>query len=349
MTDRSKNYRGRAAGYNPSNQYRDVDYEKLEHNLKQDQLETEYFVEQGESILTRNDSPDIPFNYSINPYRGCEHGCIYCYARPTHEYLDLSAGSDFETKIFVKKDAPERLKDRFSDSSWDPQVVAFSGNTDPYQPIEEKLEITRNCLKVFLDHRNPVSIVTKNYRVTRDRDILQSLAEKNLVKVHVSVTSLDRELIDDLEPRTTRPEKRLETIDKLADDGIPVGVNAAPMIPGLTDQELPDILREAETRGAESATYIMVRLPGAVKELFEDWLSRKFPDRKDKVLNQIRSVREGELNESGFGDRMTGSGEHASFLEQMFEKQCQKLDLNTKSRNLNTSDFLRNPDQKTLF
>jgi DNA repair photolyase len=345
----SKTYRGRGAGYNPSNPYQDEKYEKLPESLQTDDIETEFYYESGESILTHNDSPDIPFDYGINPYRGCEHGCIYCYARPTHEYLDLSAGADFESKIFVKKDAPERLSRELSKSSWSPQVVALSGVTDPYQPVESNLEITRDCLRVFLDHRNPVSIVTKNYRITRDLDLLERLAERNLVNVHISITSLDREIIDAMEPRTSRPHRRLDAIDSLADAGVPVGVNAAPMIPGLTDHELPSILEEAAERGATHAGHIMVRLPGPVKDLFEDWLSRNFPDRKDKVLNQIRSSRDGRLNDPDFGSRMSGSGEHANFQNQLFERVCNKLGLNDEPVAFNTDDYREQPDQTSLF
>lgn len=349
MSTNSKSYRGRGAGFNPSNDHTELDAEKLPESLRNDDVETEYYTDHGETILTENSSPDVPFDYSINPYRGCEHGCIYCYARPTHEYLDLSAGTDFESKIFVKRDAPERLAEGFRSGSWTPQVVSLSGNTDPYQPAEEHFELTRQCLEVFLRHRNPVSIITKNYRITRDRDLLEELAERNLVKVNVSVTSLDRQLIQAMEPRTTRPERRLRAVEELAEAGVPVGVNAAPMIPGLTDEELPAILEAAAERGADSASYIMVRLPGAVKELFADWLERNFPDRKSKVLNQIRSTREGKLNDSTFGDRMRGSGEYADFQDQLFERICERLDLNENRVSLETDRFTRSPEQAELF
>lgn len=349
MDETSRTYRGRGAGYNPSNPHTERDAERLPETLQNEEVETEYYDDQGETILTENQSPDVPFTYSINPYRGCEHGCIYCYARPTHEYLDLSAGTDFESKIFVKRDASKRLAEELGSENWSPQVVALSGNTDPYQPAEDQFELTRECLKVFLRHRNPVSIVTKNYRVTRDLDVLSKLAERNLVKVHVSVTSLDRELIDVMEPRTTRPQRRLRAIQELSEADVPVGVNAAPMIPGLTDHELPRILEAAAERGAQSAAYIMVRLPGSVKELFQDWLERNFPDRKDKVLSQIRNTRKGDLNESNFGERMNGSGEHADFLNQLFERVSERLELTKTSTELSTGKFVRNPDQRRLF
>lgn len=348
MSKTSKDHRGRASGFNPVNPYEDRNYERLPEGLQSDEVPTEYFEDHGETILARNESPDIPFEYSLNPYRGCEHGCIYCYARPTHEYLDLSAGTDFESKIFVKRDAPRRLEDKFGSPEWSPQVVALSGNTDPYQPVEDELEITRGCLEVFLRYRNPVSIVTKNYRITRDLDLLGDLADCDLVNVLISITSLDRELINVMEPRTSRPHRRLKAIEELSAAGVPVGVNAAPMIPGLTDHELASILEEAADRGAGSAGYTMIRLPGPVKELFKDWLDRKFPERKDKVLNQIRSVREGRLYDPEFGTRMRGSGEHADFLEQIFERKCDQLGL-TGNTTLNVNQFRRQPDQTTLF
>lgn len=348
MSKSEPSFRGRGARHNPSSQFSKLHAEKRPEQPDQD-LPTEYLVDHSETILATNDSPDVPFTHSLNPYRGCEHGCIYCYARPSHEYLDFSAGTDFESKIIIKENAPELLAQKFESNGWDPRVVALSGNTDPYQPIEQKLELTRKCLEVFLRYRNPVSIITKSQLITRDLDLLGDLSTHDLVHVQVSITSLDRELIDKLEPRTARPHRRLDTLETLADNGISVGVNAAPMIPGLTDQELPAILEEASKRGAESAGYITVRLPGPVRELFIDWLERHFPDRKTKVLNQIRSTREGDLNDSTFGDRMTGQGEHAKFQHQLFDTLCEKYDLEGDSHDLNTEDFRRNPDQQSLF
>ncbi|MFB6344281.1 MAG: PA0069 family radical SAM protein [bacterium] len=348
MTDSNQYYRGRGASSNPENRFKRLNTQKLPGEQEGDHP-TEYFVDQSETILAENNSPDIPFTYSLNPYRGCEHGCIYCYARPSHEYLDFSPGLDFESKIVVKENAPELLEKRFESGTWEPQVISLSGNTDPYQPIERELELTRSCLKVFRRYRNPVSLITKSQLVTRDIDVLSDLADANLVRVHVSITSLDRELINKLEPRTTRPHRRLDAIDQLSNAGIPVGVNAAPMIPGLTDQELPSILREASRRGATSAGYIMVRLPGPVKDLFSDWLEQHFPDRRDKVLNQIRSVRDGTLNDSTFGDRMQGSGEHADFQKQLFDTLRERHGLDDNNPTLDTSRFTPNPDQRSLF
>jgi DNA repair photolyase len=337
---------GRGAGFNPPNQYERLHYveEKMD-----DSVETTVYRDRSETILAENDSPDVPFTYSVNPYRGCEHGCIYCYARPTHEYLGFSAGVDFESKIMVKENAPDLLAEAFEKKSWEPQTVCLSGNTDPYQPIEQHLELTRECLKVFLKYRNPVSVITKNHRITRDLDVLGELADRDLVHVRVSVTSLDREIIRKMEPRTARPEKRLDAIEALADRGVSVGINAAPIVPGLTDEELPSLLEAGAEAGADHAAYIMVRLPGAVKELFIDWLEREFPDRKKKVLNQIRSVREGELSETEFGKRMKGEGQLGIIIDQMYEKTCDRLGLNQSPIDLLTDQFRPSPEQRQLF
>lgn len=350
MSQRSNNYRGRGAGFNPPNRFEKLEYEEGLGQASDDSLDTEYFVDNSESILTENQSPDVPFTYSVNPYRGCEHGCIYCYARPTHEYLGFSSGTDFESKIVVKENAPDLLREELEREDWKPQVVCISGNTDPYQPVERQLEITRECLRVFLEYRNPVSLITKNSLITRDLDILSELAELDLVAVRVSITSLKRSLVQVMEPRTSRPERRLDAIEELSKAGVPVGVNAAPMIPGLTDQELPAIIEDSADRGATRAAYIMVRLPGSVKELFADWLDREFPDRKAKVMNQIRDVRDGELNNSEFGERMSGSGTHADLLEQMFLKTCKRLGLNQSFPSLRTDLYRRHgPDQMELW
>ena len=258
---------------------------------------TEFLPDQSRSIITENDSPDVGFVASLNPYRGCEHGCIYCYARPTHEFLGYSAGLDFETKILVKHDAPELLRKELSSPRYQPRALGLSGVTDPYQPIERKLELTRRCLAVLADFRQAVTIITKNRLVTRDIDLLEELARHDAAGVFVSITSMDPELIGRLEPRTTRPSGRLEAIAALADAGIPVGVMVAPVIPGLTEHEMPAILKAAAQAGARSAGYVLVRLPMAVAGLFQDWLETHFPDRKDKILGRIRAARDGRLND----------------------------------------------------
>ncbi len=337
-------FKGRGSSFNTPNRFEKLHFEPLEvedENEEEKKLPTQYFKDSSKTILAKNDSPDIPFTYSINHYRGCEHGCIYCYARPSHEYLGFSAGLDFETKIMVKEDAPELLEETFQKKSWQPQMISLSGNTDCYQPLERKLHITRNLLKVFLKYRNPVGVITKNALITRDIDILKELAELHLVGTIISITSLDDKLIQKMEPRTSLPSKRLEAIQLLAENGIPVGVNVAPIIPGLNDEEIPDILHEAVSRGASSAGYMMVRLPGPVKPLFLEWLERSIPERAGKVLNRIRDTRNGELSDPRFGSRMKGEGEIANTIKQLFKLHCKKLGLNKTLPSLSVEYFTR--------
>jgi DNA repair photolyase len=340
--------KGRGANLNPPNRFERLHVEPLDDHWEDDRtVETEFLVDTSRTILAKNDSPDLDFRYSINPYRGCEHGCVYCYARPSHEYLGFSAGIDFESRILVKPEAPELLEQAFNKKSWQPQVIAFSGNTDPYQPVERKLQLTRRCLEVFLKYRNPVEIVTKNFLITRDLDILQQLASLSLVHVLISITSLDLELVRVMEPKTPTPAKRLEAIEVLATNKIPVGVNAAPIIPGLNDEELPSILGKASARGAASAGYILVRFPGEVKSIFLDWLHRELPERESKILNRLREVRSGELSDSRFGSRMRGEGKMAETIEDLFRLACKKYHLNERITTLSTEHFLRTPDTAT--
>ena len=336
--------RGRGARLNPPNRFDRLHFEEDPAALDEDELrqvETEYLVDATKSVLARNDSPDTGFTFSINPYRGCEHGCIYCYARPSHEFLGFSAGLDFETRILVKQDAPELLSKAFQKASWEPQVVALSGNTDPYQPLERRLEITRNCLKTFLRHRNPVAIITKNYLVTRDADILEELARLNLVRVTLSITTLRPELVSIMEPRTSRPERRLKAVEELSKNGIPVSVNVAPIVPGLTDEEMPAILKAAADHGATNASYIIMRLPGPVKELFLDWLQSNFPDRAQRVINRLRDLRGDRLTDSRFGLRMRGEGEWADMISTLFKMSCRNSGLNSTYPTLSTEHFRR--------
>lgn len=315
-------------------------------------LRTEFLRDHAKTILAENSSPDIGFRFSINPYRGCEHGCAYCYARPTHEYLGYSAGLDFESKILVKEEAPKLLREKFMSKTWEPQVVAMSGNTDCYQPVERKLQLTRRCLAVFSEFRNPLVIITKNQLVTRDIDLLKPLAEANAVRVVVSVTSLDNQLASELEPRTSRPAARLAAIRALSENGISVSVNAAPMIPGLNDHEMPKILEAAAEAGARFAGYTPVRLPLAVTEIFSTWLETHRPLRKEKILNLIRDLRGGALNDSQFGSRMHGKGPVAEQLEQMFKVYTAKYGLNQKREPLSSEHFRRPPevrDQLSFF
>ncbi len=286
---------------------------------------TQLIADRTQSILASNDSPDVPFSFSINPYRGCEHGCIYCFARPTHEYLGMSAGLDFETKILVKHDAPGLLRKELSGKKWVPQVVACSGVTDCYQPIERKLEITRRCLEVFLDFRNPVALITKNHLITRDIDLLVELNRFRCVRAFVSVTTLDAEVARVMEPRTSSPRRRLEAIGELSRAGIPVGVMVAPVVPAITDHEMPLILKAAAEAGARSAGFVTLRLPYAIKDLFTVWLEEHFPERKEKVLNRIRELRGGKLNDPNFSSRMRGEGVWAEQFGQVFRKTVERL------------------------
>ena len=302
---------------------------------------TTFFTDTTRKIIATNDSPDVGFEASINAYRGCEHGCVYCFARPGHEYLGLSAGLDFETKIMVKLDAAKLLRAELSDEKWEPKVLQISGVTDCYQPVERRLKLTRACLEVLAEFRNPVTIVTKNHLVTRDIDLLGELARRKCAAVMMSITTLDKSLTMKMEPRTSVPQRRLDAIAELSQAGIPVGVMAAPIIPGLNDREMPEILSAAVEAGAKFAGFTIVRLPFAVKELMANWLERHFPDRKDKILNRIREIRDGKLNDSNFGSRMSGHGIWAQQLKAMFEMSKKKAGMTESFPQLSTTAFRR--------
>jgi DNA repair photolyase len=319
-----------------------------EHEEDPPPRKTQYFRDGTKSIITRNNSPDVGFETSLNPYRGCEHGCIYCYARPTHEYLGFSAGLDFESKIVVKMDAPELLREELGSPRWEPQTLVMSGVTDPYQPIERKLRITRSCLDVLAEFRNPVAIITKNRLVTRDIDLFRKLTNYKAIAVNISVTSLDQKLQRVLEPRTSTPDARLETIRQLRTAGIPVGVMVAPIIPGLTDHEVPKILEACGNAGAQFAGYTIVRLPWAVAPLFEHWLEEHFPDRKEKVLGRIRHLRRNRLNNSDWHTRMTGEGIFAQQIASLFELGCRRAGIGERPR-LSTGAFRLTRRQLALF
>ncbi len=311
---------------------------------------TQFFKDHSHTVIARNDSPDVGLTASLNPYRGCEHGCIYCYARPTHEFLGFSAGLDFESKIMVKEDAPQRLRAELMSPKWQPQVIFMSGVTDCYQPVEAKLKLTRRCLEVLAEFRNPVFIITKNRLVTRDIDLLSELARLQAAEVWLSITTLDPELRKVMEPRTSPPAARLAAIRELAQAGIRVGVNVAPVIPGLTDYEMPAILQAAAAAGATAAGYTVVRLPYGVAPLFEQWLAMHFPDRKENVLNRLRSMRGGKLNNSQWGTRMHGEGIFADQIGRMFEVARRKVGIQNDSRELSAAAFRRPPDaQLPLF
>jgi len=291
------------------------------------------------TILARNTSPDVPFDRSINPYRGCEHGCIYCFARPTHAYLGLSPGLDFETKLLFKPDAAKLLVGELVSPKYRPDVVAMGTNTDPYQPVERELKITRQILRVLSDFNNPVGIVTKNHLVTRDIDILADMAKRNLAEVFVSVTTLDRALARDMEPRASAPHRRLEAIRALAAAGVPAGVMTAPMIPGLNDHEMEAILEAARDAGATRAGFTVLRLPLEIKDLFQEWLKEHRPDRAERVLSLIRQMRGGALYQSGFGQRMKGEGPIAQLLGARFGAAVKRLGLNLVRYRLDASRF----------
>jgi DNA repair photolyase len=323
--------RGRGAAYNPPNRFEPVEFvpdgDALDAELAEDELplpRTQFLRDTTREIIARNNSPDVGFNTSINPYRGCEHGCVYCFARPFHEYLGFSAGIDFETKIMVKQDAPELLRAELMKKSYQPDTIFISGVTDPYQPIERKLRITRRCLEVLAEFRNPVGIITKNYLVTRDIDVLRELAAHDAVSVNLSITTLDDKLQRVMEPRTSVPKRRLAAVEKLAAAAIPVGIMVAPIVPAITDEEMGDILQAAHDAGAKWAGYVVLRLPHAVAPLFEDWLTHHFPDRKEKVLARVRSMRGGRLYDSTWGERGRGTGEMAEQIGALFRAARRK-------------------------
>jgi len=333
----------RGAPENPANRFEKIHLEPDEDwNPEEDAApRTQFLVDHSKTAIAYNDSPDIGFNASLNPYRGCEHGCIYCYARPTHEYLGFSAGLDFETKIMVKLNAPELLREELSSPKWKPQVLVMSGVTDCYQPVERKLKITRRCLETLLEFRNPVAIITKNLLVTRDVDVLSELAKHQCASVCLSITTLDTELRKVMEPRTSPPQARLNAIHKLAEAGIPVAVNVAPIIPGLTDHEMPAILKAAHEAGAVAAGFTVVRLPYANAGLFEKWLETHFPDRKEKVLNRIKAMRGGKLYDAQWGKRMRGEGIFAEQIATMFEVARRKAGFTEDRRELSIAGFRR--------
>jgi DNA repair photolyase len=336
-------FHGRGASANPPNRFERAWHEADPEAAAEDQPTptTQFLPDRARSILTHNDSPDVGFEVSVNPYRGCEHGCIYCYARPTHEYLGFSAGLDFETKILVKENAPELLRRELAAPGWRPCPVAVSGVTDPYQPIERRLRLTRRCLEVLAEFRNPVVVISKNHLVTRDQDLLGELARHDAAAVFLSITTLDGHLKIKLEPRTTHPAGRLAAIEALAHAGVPVGVLVAPVIPGLTDHEMPAILAAAAQAGARFAGYVLLRLPFAVGPLFEQWLEQHFPEKRDKVLSRIRAMRDGKLNDPRFGSRMAGEGVFAQLTHELFTMICRREGLNSHSPNLSTAAFTR--------
>lgn len=360
MVSQSKQFpiKGRGAVSNMPGRFQSEDLEAFDDGwgnldfIRPAPLKTQVFEDQTKSIVSKNQSPDIPFDLSINPYKGCEHGCIYCYARQTHAYLDLSPGLDFETKIFKKKRAGALLEAFFRKKNYICETICIGSNTDPYQPVEKKHEITRSLLQVFLAYQHPVALITKSALILRDLDLLSQLAKNRLVKVMVSITSLDPNLAHKLEPRAAAPGRRLEVVEQLTNAGVPTGVMAAPMIPALNDAELEAILEAAATRKAESAGYILVRLPFEVKDLFKQWLSAHYPDRAKHVMSLIQQSRNGKDYEAGFGKRMRGQGPYASMLQKRFDVAIKRLGLAKRGLKLNTQLFKPPPqvgDQLSLF
>lgn len=338
----------RGATSNPRNRFELLEVE-LDEEFAEDSRnpDTQFLRDDTQTLISYTESPDIGFGASINPYRGCEHGCAYCYARPYHEYLGFSAGLDFETRILVKTAAPEILRRELSSPRWRPQPLAMSGVTDCYQPVERKMRITRRCLEVLAEFRNPVAIVTKNHLVTRDADILTELAMANSSVVNVSITSLNEELSRRLEPRASLPDHRLDAVRRLSSAGIPVRVLVAPVIPGLNDHEIPSILSAARGSGAQGAGYVLLRLPHGVKDIFSEWLSKQLPGSKTRILDRIRATRGGLLNDARFGTRMCGEGSEAETIRRLFEVSVAREGLNTKSMALSTAAF-RNPAGQQL-
>ena len=348
---------GRGTTLDPPNRYEPLHLEPDPDAARDDDggvppAPTVFYRDASRSILAENDSPDVGFRYSVNPYRGCEHGCVYCYARPTHEYLGFSAGLDFERKIMVKEDAPALLEKALGAPGWEPQVVALSGNTDCYQPIERRLGITRRCLEVFARFRNPVAAITKSALVARDADLYAELARHDAAHVTLSITTLDPDLARRMEPRAARPERRLDALRALAAAGVPVSVNVAPIVPGLNDHEIPRILEAAAAAGATSAAWVLLRMPAPIDRLVDAWLAEHYPDRRERVLNRIRETRGGRLSDARFGVRQRGEGEYALQIRALFAVAVRKYGLDRPRRPLSAAAFRRPPrrgDQLGLF
>jgi DNA repair photolyase len=321
---------GRGSHLEPANRFslrtieRDIDQMTPEDIAAWSRRKTQYITERAGSIISENHSPDIPFRFSLNPYRGCEHGCSYCYARATHEYFGLNAGLDFESIIFVKENAPDLLREWLGRPAYSPESITLSGVTDPYQPIERAYRLTRGCLEVALEAHQPISLITKNALVLRDMDLLEKLAAQNLVHVTLAVTTLDAGLARTMEPRTSTPAARLEAVRELSQANVPVQVLLAPVIPGLNDSEIPAILAAGKEAGASAAGYVLLRLPGTVEAVFLEWLAREQPLRRDRIEARIRATREGKLSDSQFGKRMRGRGEMATQINQLFKLFARK-------------------------
>jgi DNA repair photolyase len=335
---------GRGTRLNPANRFERLHVDLTDVEEPDDSapaVPTELYRDASKSILAENDSPDLGFRFSLNPYRGCEHGCVYCYARPSHEYLGFSAGLDFERKVMVKPDAAALLRTALASRRWQPQVIALSGNTDCYQPVERRLGLTRACLEVLAEFRNPVSVITKSALVTRDADLLGALAVHGAAHAFLSITSLDPDLARRMEPRAASPERRLQAVAALAAAGVPVGVMVAPVIPGLNDHEIPAILERAAAAGARSASWVMLRLASPLDQLFADWLEKHFPDRAVRVLGRIRECRGGALNDTRFRIRQRGVGPYAEQIRNLFVLAARRRGLDRQLPPLSSAAFRR--------
>jgi DNA repair photolyase len=345
--------KGRGSQVNPHNHFQKNDYVK-EHvegidEWEEENQKTSFIFSDAKSIVNKVDSPDVGMGYSLNPYQGCEHGCTYCYARNSHEYWGYSAGLDFERKIIVKNEAPQLFRKFLEKKGWDASIISLSGNTDCYQPAERKYKLTRQLLQIALEYKQPIGMITKNSLVLRDLDILKEMAKENLCMVYVSINSLNEDLRLKMEPRTATASQRLKVVEQLSEAGIPVGVMVAPLIPGLSDHEIPAILKAIAARGAKNAGYTVVRLNGAVGGIFKDWLAKNYPDRFDKVWHTIQSCHGGNVNDSRFGNRMRGDGNIAQMINDTFKLHCRLNKLNINPVELDSSKFKIPSAQLGLF
>lgn len=355
MSDKEEKsyFRGRGAQVNPHNKFlKDVyvkDHDEGIDDWEETDRKTSFIFENSKTIVNKVDSPDVGMAYSLNPYQGCEHGCTYCYARNSHQYWGYSAGLEFERKIIVKKDAPALFKKFLEKKGWDAATISLSGNTDCYQPAERKFKLTRQLLEIALEYKQPIGMITKNSLILRDQDILQEMARQNLCMVYVSINSLNESLRQVMEPRTTTAKQRFKVVEQLSKAGIPVGVMVAPLVPGLSDHEIPKILKTVAEAGAVKAGYTIVRLNGAIAQIFEDWLRKNFPDRFEKVWHMIQSCHGGKVNDSRFGDRMRGDGNIAKMIRDSFKLHCRLNGLNANEIILDHSLFKVPSDQMSLF
>jgi len=346
-------FKGRGAQVNPHNKFlKDAYVKEFDEGIddwEEVDRKTSFVFENSKTIVNKVDSPDVGMAYSLNPYQGCEHGCTYCYARNSHQYWGYSAGIEFERKIIVKKDAPTLFKKFLERRGWDATTISLSGNTDCYQPAERKFKLTRQLLEIALAYKQPIGMITKNSLILRDKDILQEMAKQNLCMVYVSINSLNEDLRQIMEPRTTTAKQRLKIVEQLSAAGIPMGVMVAPLVPGLSDHEIPAILKAIANAGAVKAGYTVVRLNGAIGQIFEDWLRKNFPDRFDKVWHMIQSCHGGNVNDSRFGERMRGDGNISKMIRDNFKLHCRLNGINQKEIILNHSLFKIPNDQMTLF